>query len=154
MAIGDRRYRCLRSHSSALAWGMLMLCVCGCSDVAKVSGSVTLDDKPLLGGHDMRVTVMFVPESGSGATAAGLVDGDGRYTLYTGTKQGIQPGNYLVAVSAVEMIRSKDESAPPGGRRVTPTIYADPKRSGFRAEIHTGSNTFDVNLRSDVKGHT
>jgi hypothetical protein len=131
--------------------GLLCLCFVGCSDLAKVSGSVSLDDKPLIGGRDQRITVMFVSESGSGATAAGLVDANGRYTLYTGTKQGIQPGSYLVGVSAVEVIRSKDESAPPAGRRITPNFYADPNKSGFRTEVQAGSNTFDINLRSDAK---
>ena len=140
-----------RSFCAGTWWLLLCVCISGCSDLASVSGKVAIDDKPLVGGHDRRVTVMFVPESGSGATAAGLVDANGQYTLSTGTKQGIKPGNYLVGITVVEMIRSKDETAPPAGRRLSPPIYADPKRSGFRAEVQSGGNTFDFNLRSDAK---
>ena len=153
-SIYGMHFRWLRSLSTAICLLLLSIGLIGCSDTANVSGIVSLDDKPLIGGHDQRVTVMFVPESGSGATAAGLVDGEGRYTLFTGTKQGIQPGSYLVAVSAVQMIRSKYESGPPAGRRLTPNFYADPKRSGFRTEVQAGSNTFDINLRSDAKAST
>lgn len=143
-----RRRRASRSAPCLLL--LMSLCAVGCSDSAKVSGLVSLDDKPFVGGRDMRVTVMFVPESGDGATAAGLVDDNGKYNLSTGSKSGLKPGNYLVAISAVEMIRSKDDSAPPGGRRLTSRRYADPRQSGFRAEVQSGSNTFDFNLRSDA----
>jgi hypothetical protein len=129
---------------------LLTLCSMGCSDLASVSGQVTLDDQPLKGGRDLRVTVMFVPESGASATAAALADEDGQYTLSTGSKSGVQPGNYLVGISAVEMMRSENDSAPPSGRRLTPALYADPQRSGFRAEVQSGSNTFDFHLRSDA----
>jgi hypothetical protein len=131
-----------------VAW--LVLACPGCSDLASVSGQVTLDDQPLKGGRDLRVTVMFVPESGTSATAAALADEDGQYTLSTGSKTGVQPGNYLVGISAVEVIRSENDAAPPAGRRITPPIYADPQRSGFRAEVQPGSNTFDFPLRSDA----
>ena len=132
---------------------VLSFFITGCgSGLARVGGTVTLDDKPLAGGRDLRVTVLFVPESGSGTTGAALVDADGRYSLSTGAKSGIQPGDYLVAISAVEVIRPKDESAPPGSRPLTAQHYADPKLSGFRAEVQPGSNTFDFNLRSDARG--
>jgi len=146
-------YDCRRRRlfCSGACWLLLCVCTGGCSDLASVSGKVAIDDKPLVGGRDQRVTVMFVPESGSGATAAGLVDADGQYTLSTGTKQGIKPGNYLVGITVVEMIRSKGETAPPAGRRLSAPIYADPNRSGFRAEVQSGGNSFDFNLRSDVK---
>jgi len=142
----------LRSHSFLMI--LLGMCSVGCSDLAGVSGSITLDDRPLIGGRDQRVTVVFVPESGSGATAAALVDADGQYTLSTGTKSGVLPGNYLVAISAVEVLRSKDESAPPGGRRLTPRIYSDPRQSGFRAEVQPGNNTFNFDLRSNAGGRS
>ena len=111
-----------------------------------------LDDKPLAGGRDLRVTVMFVPESGSGATGAALAGADGEYALSTGSKRGLKPGNYLVGISAVEVLRSNDESAPPSFRPLTPRHYADPNRSGFRAEVLSGRNVFDFNLRSDTRG--
>ena len=146
----------LRRTPAALVYYPALLlasCIAGCgSGLASVGGTIMLDDKPMAGGRDLRVTVLFVPESGSGATGAALVDSDGRYYLSTGAKSGIQPGNYLVAISAVEVIRSKDESAPPGSRPLTAQHYADPKLSGFRAAVQPGSNTFDFNLRSDARG--
>ncbi len=135
----------------------LRLLVCmslaGCGNgLARVSGTVTLDGNPMVGDRDHRITVMFVPESGTGTTTAALVDEDGRYELATGSQAGLQPGNYLVGINAIDVLRSADASAPPSARRVSPKHYADPTRSGFRAEVQLGSNTFDFDLRSDAKG--
>jgi len=136
-----------------LAAVLVCIQLAGCGgDHAAVSGTVSLDGKPMLGDRDHRVTVMFVPESGPGATTAALLDKSGSYTLATGGQGGIKPGAYLVAISGVDVIRSADGSAPPGARQITPKRYADPKESGFRADVQPGRNTFDFELKSGPGG--
>jgi hypothetical protein len=131
----------------------ILVGLAGCGNgMARVAGTVTLNGTPTVGDRDHRITVMFVPESGTGTTTAALVDEDGQYEIATGSQTGLPPGNYLVGIAAVDVLRSSDESAPPGARRVSPAHYADPKRSGFRAEVKPGSNTFDFDLKSDAKG--
>ena len=107
---------------------------CG-SDLAAVSGTVTLDGKPLAGNERLRGTVQFSPEDGHGTTAVGYLDGDGRYDLSSGSRSGVLPGKYLVTVSATEIIPPKIPGGAPGGRLVTPPQYADAKSSGFTAEV-------------------
>lgn len=119
---------------------------------SRVSGTVSLDGKPMSGNIDHRITVMFVPESGSGAMTVGLVDETGGYELATGSNAGVPPGKYLVSVAAVDVLRPADESSPPGLHRVSPDIYADPTTSGFSADVQPGSNTFDFDLKSQPTG--
>lgn len=125
----------------------------GCGNgMAGVSGTVTLDGKPMVGDRDHRITVLFVPESGAGPSATARLDGSGHYQLATGSQSGITPGAYLVTVTAVEVQRSSDPNSPPAMRRVSPERYADPKKSGFRADVQSGSNTFDFDLKSATSG--
>jgi hypothetical protein len=145
--IGKSQFRFLGGIELAVALVCIQLVGCG-GDHAAVSGTVSLDGKRMLGDRDHRVTVMFVPESGSGATTAALLDENGSYTLATGSQGGIKPGAYLVAISGVDVIRSADGSAPPGVRQITPKRFADPKESGFRADVQPGSNNFDFELKS------
>jgi len=126
-----------------------MLCVgCG-SDLATVTGTVTLDGQPLAGSDMLRGTVQFSPEDGHGTKAVGYVDGNGHYDLTSGSRVGVLPGNYLVTISANQIIPSKTPGGAPSGRLVTPARYADPKNSGFKAEVGRGRNTFDYALTSD-----
>ena len=106
----------------------------------------------MFGDRDHRITVLFVPAGGIGATTAALVDEDGGYELATGSQGGIKPGSYLVSISGVDVIRSADGSAPPGKRQATPARYADPQQSGFRADVEPGSNTFNFELKSEAAG--
>src|SRR5262245_27946407 len=64
--------------------------VTGCGNgLSKVSGRITLDGKPLVSGKDVAVTVLFYPESGRGAPAAGLAHENGDYYVSTGGKVGV-----------------------------------------------------------------
>jgi hypothetical protein len=90
---------------------------------------------------------MFYPESG-GAPAAAITDSQGRYQLATGAKVGLEPGNYAVVISATESTSSEGNGDSPKKRVITPAKYADPKQSGFHAEVKPGSNTFDFDMRS------
>jgi hypothetical protein len=144
----SRRRRCwgwVGRFSSVL---LLTAVLTGCGDgSASVSGRLTLDGQPLAGSNQVRATVMFYPESG-GAPAAALADEQGRYRLATGARMGLAPGNYLVVISATESEPSTSEADTPKKRVITPAKYADPKQSGFRAEVKPGNNTFDFDMQS------
>jgi hypothetical protein len=110
------------------------------------------DGEPLAGSDNVRVTIMFYPESGSGAPAAAIADEAGEYVLSTGSQAGLAPGNYVVTLSATEFTPTADPGGMPGKRVLTPARYANPKQSGFRAEVTPGRNTFDFDLQSTAKG--
>lgn len=121
----------------------------GCGDgKASVTGTVTLDGQPVEGGPDLYGTVSFFPEGGTGATAVGIIGPAGAYNVETGSRLGLSPGNYQVAV-AVKKIHPPDR---PEGltrpERVSPIKYSRPAESGLRAEVKPGSNEFDFDLVS------
>ncbi len=118
---------------------------CG-SNLALVSGTVTLDGRPLAGSQQLRGTVQFSPEDGHGTPAVGYLDENGRYSLSSGSRVGALPGKYLVSISATEIIPPKIEGAAPSGRLATPPKYANAKNSGLTAEVTPGNNRFDYSL--------
>ena len=133
-------------------FAVLCTSLAGCgSGLSSVSGTVTLDGKPLAGSDKLSGTVQFSPETGRGATAVGNLDQNGRYNLSTGSRVGVLPGKYLVSVSAVEIIPPKIAGEAGSGRLATPPRYADAKTSGFTAEVSSGRNTFDYALWSQQK---
>ena len=115
----------------------------GCGNgLAQVSGAVTVDGEPLRGGAgDTRVTVQFQPAGGVGSAAIGLADENGAYTLGTGSKTGIPPGDYLVSCSASRLIPQQG-----GARRITDPKYANAKTSGLTCTVQPGKNEY--NMRS------
>jgi hypothetical protein len=144
---GRGRRTCARIARLSLC-PLFMAILSGCGDgSATVSGRLTLDGEPLAGSNQVRATVMFYPESG-GAPAAALADSRGRYQLATGAKVGLAPGNYAVVISATESTSSEGSGDSPKKRVITPAKYADPKQSGFHAEVKPGNNTFDFDMLS------
>jgi hypothetical protein len=141
-----------RSTTVTLALSAVCLLFSGCGDgLAQVSGQVTLDGQPLRGGTgDVRVTVQFQPADGVGTTAIGLADEDGNYTLGTGSKDGIPPGEYLVTCTASELVRT-NPSAAPSSRRITDPKYANANTSGLSVSVAPGNNNFDIPLQSAGK---
>jgi hypothetical protein len=125
---------------------------CG-SGLSSVSGQLTLDGQPLARSEQVQITIMFYPESGSGAPAAGIVDESGRYRLSTGRQDGIAPGEYVVTLAAVE-VKPSAPGRPANKRVITPLRYTNPKLSDLRAAVQPGRNTLDFDLRSDAKGRS
>jgi hypothetical protein len=80
-----------------------------------------------------------------------LTDDEGRYQLATGAKVGLAPGNYAVVIAATESEPAAAGSESSKKRVITPARYANPKQSGFHAEVKPGSNTFDFELTSGAK---
>jgi hypothetical protein len=121
---------------------------CGGSE-SSVSGTISLDGKPLVGSETVLVTVMFYPEA-SGAPASAMLDGNGQYSVSTGSQTGLPPGTYSVVVAAQEIVGSVSDGSK-GMRNLAAPKYASPKTSGFKAEVKPGANTFDFDLKSDPK---
>jgi hypothetical protein len=126
--------------------------VTGCgSELASVSGTVTLDGEAISGGPELRATVYFSPADGSGTSAVGYLDSAGQYTLSMGSTEGIRPGNYVVAISATKLIPARTPGGMPSGQLITPRKYANARDSGLEAAVQSGRNTFDFALSSKAE---
>ena len=118
----------------------LLLVGCGGTHEASVSGTVTMDGKPLVGGH---VTFHAV---GAGATAYGRTMEDGSYQLQTGRETGLRPGDYRVTVVSTTTPDPGDDEEI--GELLTPPRYNDPQRSGLRFTVEPGRNRIDLTLHT------
>ena len=77
----------------------------GCNDsLADVAGVVTLDGTPVEGSPDLYGTVIFYREDGGWHPAVGIIQEAGRYEIATGTKRGLEPGNYRVGVAVKKIL--------------------------------------------------
>jgi hypothetical protein len=126
----------------------LCLAVLGCSGrTSKVSGTVTLDNKPLEGA-----VVIFEPEDKKGADSnRARTDASGKFTLPANkqTRRSLKPGRYRVSISLKVDKKSrksvKDEELPMlemSGMVVEsiPAAYSNPSLSQLRAEIKDGGD--------------
>ena len=118
----------------------------GTSPTAPVSGTVTLDGKPLEG-----VSIAFVPTSGR--PASGITNATGQFTLSTfGNRDGAVLGSHKVVLA-----EPPDDAQPmpgePGWEKWKnrkarfAKKYSDPELSGFSAEVEPGKKnvfTFDM----------
>ena len=146
---GTRSPRRFWSVAGSFSLILALLAIPGCGNgLASVTGTVTLDGKPVEGGPDLYGTVAFYREDGGGAPAVGIIQEAGYYELATGTKQGLEPGNYMVGVAVKKIL----PPAEPGGltrpQRLSDPKYAKPEESGFRADVKPGSNRFDFEIES------
>jgi hypothetical protein len=154
----------------AVALGVTaMVVVLGCGDDTglarryKVSGKVTYKNEPVPHG-----TVNFIPVKPAppeGRAAAGEIK-DGVYTLSTaGDADGALPGEYNVAIVAVDVdfssAVSKDsrpkihegdvayQKAMKNAKKLIPDKYTMSETSGLHATVTTGSNNIDFTLKDE-----
>lgn len=151
--LGDPRARkVLGVRSTIRGWACLLLfviaiCQTGCGGrLAKVSGQVSINGKPISGGNNVRGTVCFHPNDNALSPAVGLVNAEGRYDMMTGTSRGVQPGTYQVTISVTEIIPPASPGEAPSGRRISSLRYTDPKQSGLTAEVKSGRNEYDFSI--------
>ena len=135
----------------AILLPLYLLAVAGCggsnqAETRKISGTVTLDGRPLTQGY-----VLFVPDKG--LAAKGPIQSDGGYTLGTyGSADGAVLGTHRVAVVCREEappVQDKDLGIeiPRPGRSLIPDRYSDTATSGLTFEVTPdGPNTFDIQL--------
>jgi hypothetical protein len=120
---------------------------CGGRSYAPVSGTVTLDGKPVAKAV---VTFIPLPDPGSkeaGDSASGKTNEKGEYTLQTytprGMKDGAQVGKHKVSIS-------QQETRGEGDRSITTEKL--PKRynenSDLTYEVHSGDNKKDFELKA------
>lgn len=140
-----------------VALSLMLLSLTGCSgngdqpDLGQVTGTVTLDGKPLSG-----VAVVFQPEMGR--PARGMTDADGKYELtYIRDTRGTKIGRNRVEIAPSEEgdDPTEDIENPDSMPTQRPTKSSKPKvpakyniKSELEADVQPGENTFDFELKS------
>lgn len=116
----------------AVVWGAILLPALGCggaSDVAPVSGSVTLNGQPVAGGF-----VFVTPEKGK--MAKGEIGPDGAFTLGTySSSDGARVGSHPVTVLPPP---TQEWSQPSDGETRVPARYASTQTSELTIEVEAG----------------
>ena len=135
------------------SWLLALPTLVGCGNgLSMVSGTVTLDGRPVECGPDMYGTVSFYRANGGGAPATGLIDTSGRYRLNTGTRGGVSPGSYVVAIAVKKVTPAIGDLGMPQPHNITPPKYADVHNSGLTAVVQPGTNTIDFTLEPEGEG--
>jgi hypothetical protein len=139
----------LRMTLRSGAYALICVALAGCSnrrsDLAEVSGVVTLDDKAL-----PRATVVFQPDS-AGPASYGLTDEQGRYKMmYDTAISGAVVGNHTVKISTFQEKNNDVKPPLPAAPEVLPAQYNI--RSELRAVVKPStSNQIDFPLTSRPK---
>lgn len=126
---------------------LILVAAIGCGRPAEVTGRVTLDGEPVPAG-----VVTFTPVGG-GPSGYGAITPDGRYSVQTGSKNGVPPGDYRVTVAANAL---PSEGVPTGPGQlsdgiaplITPARYADPAETPLRATLVSGTQELPLDLTS------
>lgn len=130
------------SRSSVVLWlaaaagAVVAGCGGGGPKLGSVSGTVTLDGKPL-----PEAEVVFQPEEGS--PSFGMTDKDGRYELmYTPDRDGALVGKHTVRIT------TSRASGPPGQQEITPELVPPEynEESSQTREVKPGSNEFNFEI--------
>ncbi|MCC7335221.1 MAG: carboxypeptidase regulatory-like domain-containing protein [Pirellulaceae bacterium] len=116
----------------------------GCGKgLSVVSGTVTLDDKPLKGAY-----VEFSPISGR--PSIGKTDGDGHYQLeYSTSKSGVEPGQHTVRIGTYEEASVDMKTGEPTDEveEIVPVKYN--RETTLTADVKPGKNEIDFDLELD-----
>jgi hypothetical protein len=116
--------------------------------MGKVSGKVTYQGKPLTSG-----SVTFVSTETNRPNANGPIAPDGTYNLHTQNfGSGAALGDYDVAISSIDPneLNTPLPGTAPLEKKIKSTIpkkYGDPKTSGLKETVKSGTNTFDLELK-------
>ena len=114
---------------------------CGSSEYSSAEGVVTLDGSPLADA-----TVVFISPGRPLATAR--TNPDGKYSMETGSVEGIKPGEYAVTVTAFQ----KAQNGKPIPKLSTPEKYSKAESSDLKAVIEAGKShdiNFDLSAKED-----
>jgi hypothetical protein len=119
-----------------------VICVgCGGSDLATVTGVVTLDGASINGG-----SVLFAPEV-SGALAFGNISPDGSYELQSAGGEGLKPGAYIAVVSHRKGVPSPGMTiAQIQALEMVPIRYTVKETSDLHKQVAPGENKIDLAL--------
>jgi hypothetical protein len=140
----SRRMNGLRWLPLRFVWTACLISLAGCdSDLAPVSGRVTLDGQPLAGA-----VVTFQPKTGRDSTAdvatgsVGRTDEEGRYTLrlIRPDKHGAVVGEHSVTISA---LKGGSDEAPATGPKL-PKAWSDGSKRFKVAARGTTDANFEI----------
>lgn len=144
----------------AVAFSVILLCLTGCGGVndkpelGQVTGTITLDGKPLSG-----IAVVFYPDSGR--PARGHTDSEGKYELtYIRDERGTKIGHNRVEVAPNEegeedteevenpdsVEQAKPARASKSGKPKIPARYNI--KTELEADVKPGDNVFNFELTS------
>lgn len=127
---------------------LLGLAGCGDSEIGVVSGTVTLDGRPL----DQGLVVFEDREKGVSVNAA--IQPDGSFIVKTYDQTGLPPGEYGVAVKPGQVgdgetpLVGGPMEAQQGGPAGIPARYGSTRTSGLTTTITPGANTVPLELSS------
>ena len=140
----------LRANPAVRLLALLVVIALGCAEPpTTVSGSVTLDGKPLTLLDGMRGTVVFQPEH-AGPVLNGDIRPDGTFHMSAGSNDVVEPGAYQVLVSAVEIVAPTEDNPMPSSTRITPDRFSSAVESDLRVKIVPGPNDIDLSLTSEA----
>jgi hypothetical protein len=134
-------------HNTVLAALFLSMTfvLSGCDNKApaKVIGTVTLDNKPVVDA-----TVTFIPDDGS-RISTGLTDKNGRYDLWFSAQlQGATVGTHRVEIrTGSSEIYTPSPGEPAPAPETIPQKYNI--KSELTAKLKSGKNTVNFDLTSD-----
>jgi hypothetical protein len=104
--------------------------------IGKVTGTVTLDGKPL-----PNASVTFHPDNSNTIPSLGGTDPNGKYELfYTDGKTGAIPGQYTVTISTGQAWNNIPETVP--------SQYLDKTTSELQFVVKPGNQTINIELKS------
>ncbi|MFO0908808.1 MAG: hypothetical protein U0794_10700 [Isosphaeraceae bacterium] len=144
---------------SALTTGLLVGCgeSDGLGNRVKINGKVTYKGQTITKG-----TINFVPEVADGRPAVAEITNGSYSSVTTQTPgDGILPGKYKVAISALEAVDTdgvaKKYTAAPDqvalakvaatAKSLIPTKYSNAIDSGLTVDVSSGKTTYDFDLK-------
>ena len=131
-----------RSGFSLLLVVFAAIAGCSHSELAPLTGKVTLDGAPL---PTAIITFMNVSNGPSGY---GSVQENGSYFAKTGSQSGLKPGDYQISVIAYQPEQVVDRTRAKNPKVLTLERYANPQTSGFRYTLGASGGSFDLELTS------
>lgn len=129
---------------------LLVVLLSGCGsdgpELAEVTGTVTVDGKPV-----PNAILTFIPTGGS--TSYGKTDEQGKYTLmFTDTKYGAMIGTHKVEIEVRRYSPDEIVEMKAAGEEVSTSFVAIPAKykaaGALTADVKSGSNIIDFTLTS------
>jgi len=125
-----------------IAWNWILLALAGLGlagcgsrgDLVPVSGQILLDGKPLEGA------LVFFNPVGGGPLGAAYTDASGRFTVKSGPRTGLRPGEYIVVVQKTAESPNPHEYP----RLISPPKYAATNTSPLRYTVPGGPANFEL----------
>lgn len=154
---------------TCLTLGGAALLSTGCSPGEKpapeglvpVTGTVKLDDQPLVGATVMFIPAVSGPQTGEVNNAGAETNDQGAYELKSGegTAAGAKPGEYRVVITLLQnsdgsIVKPTPDKSPmqlqlDGAKEKLHANYSDLAFSKLKATIPAGGGAIDFNLKSD-----